>query len=80
MFGTKITGFVLTRDSALWTWAKVLGLASAVTTGVIDPAVFGLNERQKHLVMVACGVIVALAAQLSTSPLPSKVDAAKVKE
>lgn len=82
MFGltTKIQGFVLTRDSWLWTYAKVLGLASAITTGAIDPASFGLTAKQKQIVMVVCGVIVTVAAQLSTSPLPSKVDAAKVKE
>lgn len=80
MFGltTKINGFVLTRDSWIFWWSKVIGLAAAVTTGVVDPAVFGLSEKQKHLVMGLCAAIVAIAAQCSTSNLPSKSDAQKV--
>lgn len=80
MFGltTKIRGFVLTRDSWLFGWGKIVGFAALVTTGVIDPAALGLTEKQKHLVMGVCGAIAMISAQFSTSPLPGKADADKV--
>lgn len=80
MFGltTKIRGFVLTRDSWLFFWGKLVGVAGLVVSGAIDPKKLGLSERQQHLVMVACATIMTLSAQFATSALPGKVDAAKV--
>jgi len=63
----------LTRDSALFLWTKIAGLAAMVVAGVIDPAQLGLSDKQKHIVMVVCGAIAYLAGQLSTSALPGKV-------
>lgn len=80
MFGltTKISGFVLTRDSWLFWWGKLVGFAALVTTGAIDPASLGLSDKQKHIVMGVCAAIATLSAQFATSTLPSKADAAKV--
>jgi hypothetical protein len=70
----------LTRDSVLLVWGKVLSLCVLITTGVVDPASFGLSEKQKHYVMVAAGAIAYIAGQLSTSGLPGKSDSDKVKD
>lgn len=74
----KIAGFILTRDSWIWAWSKVIGLAGLIVSGVIDPKKLGLSENQHHAVMMACAAILSLSAQLSTSALPSKADAQKV--
>lgn len=80
MFGltTKIHGFVLTRDSWLFFWGKLVGFAGLITTGVINPTALGLNEKQKDFLMVCCGTVLAIAAHYGTSPLPGKADADKV--
>ena len=80
MFGltTRIHGFVLTRDSWLWFTGKVVGVAGLVASGAIDPAILGLSEKQKHLVMGICAALGVISAQLSTSTLPSKADADRV--
>lgn len=59
----------ITRDSALWLWAKVVALAGLVVSGAFDLSALGLTDRQRHLVTVACGAIAYLAGQLSTSAL-----------
>lgn len=80
MFGLtrQIRGFVLTRDSWIFWWGKLVGFAALVTTGAIDPAALGLTDKQKHIVMGICGAIAMISAQFSTSALPGKVDADKV--
>ena len=80
MFGytPKIGGFILTRDSWILFWTKIVGIAGLIVSGAIDPATLGLTEKQKHLAMGVSGAIMALAAQFGTSPLPSKADANKV--
>lgn len=80
MFGltTKISGFVLTRDSWLWWWGKVVGAAGMVVSGAIQPASLGLSEKQTHVLMGVCAAVLAFSAQYSTSTLPSKADADKV--
>jgi hypothetical protein len=80
MFGltTKIHGFVLTRDSWLFWWGKLVGFAALVTTGAIDPAALGLTDKQKHIVMGICAAIATISAQFATSALPGKADAEKV--
>jgi len=80
MFGltTKISGFVLTRDSAWLLWGKIVSIAGLVTAGVIQPAALGLNDKQAKLLMGVCGTIAIVAAKLSSSPLPGQADAAKV--
>lgn len=75
----KIGGFTLTRDSWIWFWGKLVGFAGLVTTGVIDPKHFGLNDAQQHLVMSTCALILTVSAQFSTSALPGKADAPKDK-
>lgn len=80
MFGltTKIHGFVLTRDSALFWWGKVVGVAGLIASGAIDPAALGLSDKQRHVLMGVCSIIGILSAQFATSSLPSKADAQKV--
>lgn len=81
MFGltTHLRGFVLTRDSWLFWWGKIVGVAGLVTTGAIDPAALGLTDKQKHVVMGVCATIAVLSAQFSTSALPGKADADRVR-
>lgn len=80
MFGqTRIAGFVLTRDSWLFFWGKLVGVAGLVVSGAIQPATLGLSERQAHAVMGLCAAVTAVSAQFATSSLPSKADAEKVK-
>lgn len=78
MFGPKIRGFILTRDSWLFWWGKLVGIAGLVASGAIDPASLGLSDKQKHLVMGICAAIGVISAQFSSSGLPSKSDAQKV--
>lgn len=80
MFGltTKINGFVLTRDSWLWWWGKIVGVAGLVTSGAIQPASLGLSDKQAHILMGVCAAIATLSAQFASSNLPSKADAQKV--
>lgn len=80
MFGltTRINGFVLTRDSWIFWWGKIVGVAGLIASGAIDPASLGLSDKQKHLVMGICAAIGVLSAQFSSSNLPSKADAQKV--
>ncbi len=80
MFGltTRISGFVLTRDSWLWWWGKIVGVAGLVASGAIDPASLGLSDKQRHLVMGICSAIGIISAQFASSNLPSKADAQKV--
>lgn len=80
MFGltTKINGFVLTRDSVIWFYGKLVGLAGLVLNGTIDAKSLGLSEKQQHLLMMVCGAIMAFSAQQSASSLPSKADAERV--
>lgn len=80
MFGltTKIRGFVLTRDSYIWFWGKVVGLAGLVVSGAIQPATLGLSDKQARVVMGVCAAVMTISAKLATSPLPSKADAQKV--
>lgn len=80
MFGftTKINGFVLTRDSWIFWWGKILGVASLIASGAIPAQNLGLSDKQQHVVMGVCAAITAVSAQLSTSTLPSKADADKV--
>lgn len=59
----------ITRDSALWLWTKVVALAGLVVTGTLDLSALGLNDKQRHAVTVACGVIAYVAGQMSTSAL-----------
>jgi uncharacterized membrane protein SirB2 len=68
----KIGPFVLTRDSALWFWTKLVGVAALVAGGIIKPEKLGFSERWSHLVMVGAAGILYLAGQLSTSALPGK--------
>lgn len=80
MFGLtkKIDGFVLTRDSWLFFWGKLVGVAGLVVSGAIQPGSLGLSEKQAHVVMVACAVVMTLSAQFSRSTLPAKADADRV--
>lgn len=80
MFGLtrKIDGFVLTRDSWIWFYTKLVSFAGLVVSGVIDAKSLGLTEKQQHVLMMICGAVMAFAAQQSTSNLPSKSDADKV--
>lgn len=80
MFGltTKINGFVLTRDSWLWWWGKIVGIAGLIVSGAIDPAVLGLSDKQRHVVMGIAATVMTLSAQFASSNLPSKADAQKV--
>lgn len=80
MFGltTKISGFVLTRDSWILFWGKVVGIAGLIASGAIDPATFGLTDKQRHIVMGISAAIMTISAQFATSALPSKADAEKV--
>lgn len=80
MFGltTKINGFVLTRDSWIWFWGKIVGVAGLVVSGAIQPATLGLTEKQAHVAMGFCAAVMTISAQLATSTLPSKADADKV--
>lgn len=79
MFGqTRIAGFVLTRDSWILFWSKLVGLAGLVVSGAIQPATLGLSEKQTHVLMGVCAAVMTISAQLSTSSLPSKADADKV--
>lgn len=80
MFGltTKISGFVLTRDSWLFFWGKIAGIAGLVVSGAINPASLGLTDKQQHVVMGICAAIMAMSAQFASSGLPSKADAEKV--
>jgi hypothetical protein len=67
-----LTRMGLTRDSALFLWTKVASLSGLVVTGVLDPSMLGLTDRQKHTLMVVCGAIAYVSGQLSTSQLPAK--------
>lgn len=67
-----LTRWGLTRDSLILVWTKVASLAGLVVTGVLDPSVLGLSEKQKHTLMVVCGAIAYVSGQLSTSSLPGK--------
>lgn len=80
MFGltTRIHGFVLTRDSWLFWWGKIVGVAGLIASGAIDPASLGLSDKQRHILMGVCSAIGILSAQFATSSLPSKADADKV--
>lgn len=80
MFGltTKINGFVLTRDSWLWFWTRLVGIAGLVASGSLDPASLGLSDKQRHLVMGISAAIMAVSSQFASSGLPSKADAQKV--
>lgn len=80
MFGvtTTIQGFVLTRDSWLWWWGKVVGIAGLIVSGAIQPASLGLSDKQAHIVMALSAAIMTISAQYATSGLPSKADADKV--
>jgi len=63
----------LTRDSAIWLWTKLLGLAGLVVAGAIDPARLGLSDGHAHVVMALCAALLYLGGQLSTSSLPGKL-------
>lgn len=78
MFGTRIAGFVLTRDSWLWFWGKIVGVAGLVLSGAVDPRKLGLTDTQAHILMGVCAVVMAVSAQFASSGLPSKADADKV--
>lgn len=80
MFGltTKINGFVLTRDSWLWFWTRLVGIAGLIVSGALDPASLGLSDKQRHVVMGISAAIMALSSQFASSNLPSKADAMKV--
>lgn len=75
---TKLSGFVLTRDSWIFWWGRLVGVAGLIASGAIDPSSLGLSDKQKHLVMGICAAIGVLSAQFSSSSLPSKADAQKV--
>lgn len=80
MFGltTKINGFVLTRDSWIFWWGKIVGVAGLIVSGAIQPASLGLSDKQAHVVMGISAAVMALSAQFATSTLPSKADAQKI--
>jgi hypothetical protein len=80
MFGLtpKIGGFILTRDSALLIWGKVVGVAGLIVSGAIQPSSLGLSDKQAKLVMGTSAAVLAISAKLANSPLPSKSDAEKV--
>lgn len=78
MFGHKLTGYVLTRDSAWFLWGRLVGAAGFITAGGFDPKTLGLTDKQAHVVMAFCAAILAASAQFSSSNLPSKADAMKV--
>ena len=80
MFGltTRINGFVLTRDSWIFFYGKLVGVAGLVASGTIQPATLGLSDRQAKLVMGICAAITTISAQFASSSLPSKADAQKV--
>lgn len=86
MFGftPKIGGFILTRDSWILWWGKLVGVAGLIVSGAIDPSALGLSDKQRHLVMGIAATVIAISAQLSNSTLPSKAAAdtvsAPVKE
>lgn len=62
----------LTRDSALWLWARIVSLAGLVVSGAFDLSSVGLNDHQRHIVTGICGAVALIAAQASTSPLKAK--------
>lgn len=76
----KIGGFILTRDSLILLWTKIVTVAGLVSMGLIDPAALGLSPAQAKSIAAICGAIAVLAAHLSNSPLPSKADADKVTD
>ena len=80
MFGLtpKISGFVLTRDSWIWFYGKIVGIAGLIVSGALDPANLGLTDKQRHVVMGIAAAIMTLSAQFASSNLPSKADAQKV--
>lgn len=78
LFGApRIAGFVLTRDSWILLWGKIVGAAGFVVSGAVNLQPF-LSEKQAHALMAFCAAVVAISAQLGTSPLPSQADADKV--
>lgn len=86
MFGltTKINGYILTRDSAWLLWGKIVGAAGVVATTIADPTFklidvsWLISDLHLHQLQGVAGLILVIAAKLSTSPLPSKADAQKV--
>lgn len=86
MFGltTKINGFILTRDSAIWLWGRIVGLGALVGAVMADPG-FGaldvtsvISSAHLHQIQVAAAIVSLVSAQMSNSKLPSKADADKV--
>lgn len=80
IFQQRISGFILTRDSWILFWGKIVGLAGLVVSGAIQPASLGLTEKQAHVAMAVCSAIMAASAQFSNSSLPSKAEAAAVSK
>lgn len=74
----KIAGFILTRDSYIWFWGKVVGIAGLVVSGAINPSTLGLTDKQQHVLMGLCAAVMTISAQMATSDLPGKADAAKI--
>lgn len=62
----------VTRDSVGWGWAKVVALAGLIVSGALKPSDLGLTDQQSHVVSFICSVVLYLAGQASTSPLPGK--------
>ena len=68
----------LTRDSAVLLWGKLLAVAALIASGTLDLCYWSayvgapLSTTHVHIVQVAAVVVLYLAGQYSTSPLPAK--------
>lgn len=70
----------LTRDSATWWWGKVVGIATLVASGLMDPQIGGLlnptelgvTPRALKWVQLIAGLVIFVSAQNSNSRLPGE--------
>lgn len=76
----KICGFILTRESAWLIWTRVVGIAGLIVGGSINPASLGLSEKQAHVLMGVSAAVLAVGAQLSSSPLPGQKNVEKATD
>ncbi len=80
----KIRGFILTRDSYIFLWGKIVGAALLITSTLADPTFAALDlsavisPLHLHQLQAIAGAVTVISAQLSKSALPGKADADKV--
>lgn len=86
MFGltTKINGFILTRDSAIFLWGRIVGISTLIAATAADPTFklidlsWLISDLHLHQLQALAALVTYISAQLSSSNLPSKADAQKV--